>query len=179
MPFMMIMMTASSVSRIKSRIGAAMPYDRRDCDDLDRGDGERQQQRPVGLAETPREAFRMADDGQGRPKHHSEEPEKNRCQTHRVVEARENPVLEQCEGRYGRYTDKQEPFSAYERRQTAACRRFRSGCKDVLMRHALFGLRKSLGFKSNGDGRRRLRAIRGGKQAEFDFSDALSRWALH
>jgi len=82
----------------QSRIGPAMPYDRRDRDDLDRGDGERQQQRPVGLAETPREAFRVANDAYGRPQHHSEEPEENRCQDQRVVEAREKPALEKSQG---------------------------------------------------------------------------------
>ena len=163
----------------QSRVGAAMPHDRRDCNDLDRRDGECQQQRPVGLAQMPREAFRVADDRQGREQHNREEPDQYRCQDQRVVEARENPVLEQSEGRYGAMLTSKNHSAPTSDAKPRRSQRFRSGCKDVLMRHAGFGLRKSLGFKSIGEGRRRLRAIRGGKQAEFDLSDALSRWALH
>jgi hypothetical protein len=134
----MIMMTASSVSRI----GAAMPYDGRDRDDLDRSDGERQQERPVGFAETPHKAFRVADDAQGRPERRYKEPEKDRGQDQRIVEAREKPVFEQSKGGHGRCADKEEPFGAQERRQAAGGRSIRSWCKEVFSRHAGFALRQ-------------------------------------
>ena len=109
---MMIMMTASSVSRISVGFGPPCRTTAEIATTSIEVMVSVRSSVSVGFAETPRKVFRVADDAEGRPERDDEEPEKDRRTDERVVEPREEPVLEQSEGGHGRRADEEEPVRA-------------------------------------------------------------------